>query len=228
MGVTSKVHPRVTIAKNLAKGLTRAPLTVKPLPPLKPYLKRPKFTKPPIHFVPPKPVPRPVPPRLPRIAPSSPFDRLPYPKAGNRILADDFATLSDSLQVVHSMQILSSALLGTEYGDARRALAIHNYEIVKVMSVFGTELEDPNDETLDSRRVLQVFPAELGKKQLNVILTEAVETMRVMPSLVGLTYEEASERLRSFLGDVTFPKTSMEMPSLGGMTLATARRLLTK
>ena len=90
------------------------------------------------------------------------------------------------------------------------------------MSVFGTVLDDVNDESLDNRKVIQVAPLELGTRRIAVILTEAVETRRFAPNLIGLTYKEASERLRSILGDVTFPSTPMNAPELEGFSVAEA------
>jgi hypothetical protein len=55
-------------------------------------------------------------------------------------------------------------------------------------------------------------------------LTEAVETRRFAPNLLGLSYREASERLRSTLGDITYPVSSMPANQLVGLTLAEAKQ----
>lgn len=95
-------------------------------------------------------------------------------------------------------------------------LASQQYEIQRAMSVFGTEIDNLADASLDNRKVIQVVPAVLGEKQVMVVLTEAVETRRFAPNLVGLTYKKASERLRTLLGDASFAGTPVSAPKLGG------------
>ena len=66
----------------------------------------------------------------------------------------------------------------------------------------------------------------LGERRVAVVLTEVVQTQRTVPNLMGLTYEEARERLEGALGDVTFSQTSRPAPDLTGRTLEEARTLL--
>ena len=172
------------------------------------------------------PIPRPGRP-LPSvpIAPeSNPLSALPFPASGDRIKADDFKHLSQSLRVIQDAYQLSGALFGRTFGEIKQILAAQQYVIVSVMSVFGTELDSANDATLDTRKVIQVLPVKLGERNVNVVLTEAVETRRFAPNLVGLSYAEASERLRVSLGDITFPVSAMPAIQLVGMTLAEANQ----
>jgi hypothetical protein len=154
------------------------------------------------------------------------FEQLPYPSPGERIRADDFATLSRSLKTIYDTYILSSALFGSEFGQAKLTLTSQQYAIHRVMSVFGTELGGADDESLNNRKVLHVAPAVLGERRVIVIVSEVVETRRFAPNLLGLTYTEASERLRSILADVTFPSTPAQAPNLVGRALSQARETL--
>jgi hypothetical protein len=163
---------------------------------------------------------------LPTAPGNNPFPKLSFPSPGDPIRADDFKRLSQSLRIIYDVFALSSALQGQEFGVAKLALTSQQYEIKRVMSVFGTEIEDSNDSSLDNRKVIQVMPLELGDRSVAVILTEAVETRRFAPNLMGLTYSEASERLRSVLGDVTFPSKPMNAPELTGLTVAQASKEL--
>jgi len=154
---------------------------------------------------------------------NSTFEQLPYPSPGERIRAEDFVTLSRSLKTIYDTYKLASALFGSEFGVARLTLTSQQYEIHKVVSVFGTELGNADDQSLDHRKVLYVAPAVLGERRLIVVVSEAVETRRFAPNLLGLTYAEASERLRSILGDATLPSTPRQVADLVGQTLNQAK-----
>lgn len=176
-------------------------------------------------------LPAPAPPPAPRPAPavpvapaSNPFEDLPLPSPGDRIKADDFKKLSQSLRVVYDAFMLSGALFGRSFGEAKSLLAAQQYVVTSVMSVFGSEIDNLNDSSLDARKVIQVIPAKLGERNVAVVLTEAVETRRFAPNLLGLSYREASERLRATLGDITYPVSSMPATQLVGLTLAEAKQ----
>lgn len=176
-------------------------------------------------------LPAPAPPPAPRPAPavpvapaSNPFEDLPLPSPGDRIKADDFKKLSQSLRVVYNAFMLSGALFGRSFGEAKSLLAAQQYVVTGVMSVFGSEIDNLNDSSLDARKVIQVIPAKLGERNVAVVLTEAVETRRFAPNLLGLSYREASERLRATLGDITYPVSSMPARQLVGLTLAEAKQ----
>lgn len=158
----------------------------------------------------------------------NPFKDLPFPSPGERIKADDFKKLSQGLQIISDMYTLSSAVFGRNFGEVKLVLTSQQYQIHKVMSVFGTEMENLNDASLDNRKVIQIAPVTLGERRIIVILTEAVETRRFAPNLLGLTYKEASERLRALLGDVTFPSTPMNVSQLIGLSLKEAKETFTK
>jgi len=176
-------------------------------------------------------LPAPAPPPAPRPAPavpvapaSNPFEDLPLPSPGDRIKADDFKKLSQSLRVVYNAFMLSGALFGRSFGEAKSLLAAQQYVVTSVMSVFGSEIDNLNDSSLDARKVIQVIPAKLGERNVAIVLTEAVETRRFAPNLLGLSYREASERLRATLGDITYPVSSMPATQLVGLTLAEAKQ----
>jgi hypothetical protein len=165
---------------------------------------------------------------VPSAPTSDPFEVLPFPNPGDRIRADDFKALSQSLLLIRDVFSLSGALFGQNFGQAKLLLAAQHYEIRRVMTVFGAEIEQENDTSLDNRKVMQVLPIQLGTSQVAIIVTEAVETRRFAPNLLGLTYGEASERLRSILGDVTFPSMSTNATQPVGLTLAQAQELLSQ
>ncbi len=165
---------------------------------------------------------------LPVVPGSNTFQDLPFPSPGDRIKADDFKKLSQSLKILYDMFLLSSTLFGRSFKEARLALISQQYEIHKVLTVFGTEIENPHDTSLDNRKVLQVMPVIPGERRVIIILTEAIETRRFAPNLLGLTYREASERLRAILGDITFPMTPMNTSQLIGLSLAEAKQVLSK
>ena len=184
---------------------------------------------PPRPTVPPPPQQQPAPPLAVPVAPSNnPFRDLPSPTAGSRIKSEDFRKLSQSLRIIYDANALSNTLFGHDFGEAKQALAAQQYTIQRVMSVFGTEIGHLADPTLDERKVIQVLPSELGERSVSVIVTEVVETRRLTPNIVGLTYSEASERLRAVLGDVSFSSAPMSAPQLVGLPLSEARRLLSR
>lgn len=157
---------------------------------------------------------------------TNPLTALPFPNPGDRIRADDFRSLSQSLVLIRNTFALSGSLLGRPFSQARSVLEAGNYHIVMVMSVFGTIIENLEDPSLDNRKVIQVLPVSLGTPQVVVVLTEAVETRRFAPNLIGLTHKEASERLRNILGDVTFPSVSKTAGQLVGLSLAEAQKVM--
>jgi hypothetical protein len=91
-----------------------------------------------------------------------------------------------------------------------------------VLSVFGNELGAAGDAALDDRRVLHVMPVVLGERRMLVVLTEEVESRRLAPQLVRLTYRQASDQLRGMLGGVTLPAAHGATPQLVGHTVAAA------
>jgi hypothetical protein len=155
----------------------------------------------------------------------NPFSTLPFPSPGDRIKAEDFKRLSQSLMVIHDSLLLSASLLGRTFGEAKQALTSQQYQIQRVMSVFGNELAELGDPSLDSRKVIQVVPLELGTKGVAVVLTEAVETRRSVPNLLNLNYQEASERLHGVLGDVSVPSNPMTASQLVGLSLEQAKSI---
>jgi hypothetical protein len=173
------------------------------------------------------PVPAPVP-IVPAAPGANPFAELPYPAPGDRIKADDFKKLSQSLKIISDMALLSAQLFGRTLGEAKGALAGQGYMVGRVMSVFGSEPGGPTDTSFDGRRVLQVLPAGLGDKNVLVLVSEAVETRRFTPNFttggVGYTYRQAVETMRSVLGEAGMAGLPMDAPSLLQRTLAQAAR----
>jgi len=139
---------------------------------------------------------------LPVAPPTSdnPFNELPYPSPGDRIKAEDFRRLSQSLAVLQQMTVLSAALFGHTLGEARLALAAQQFVVERVLTVFGREVPG-GDASLDSRTIVQVMPVALGERGLLVVVAEAVETRRLAPNLIGRTYGEARDLLRATVGD---------------------------
>lgn len=156
----------------------------------------------------------------------NPFKNLPYPSPGERIKSDDFKTFSRGLQAIYDIYRLSAALFGKDFGEVKTALVSQGYEIQRVMSVFGNEIKRLDDNALDSRKVIQIMPVELGETNVIVILTEAVETRRTVPNLLGKTYNEAKSLISNVLSDVTLPMTPVTAPNLTGTTLSNARGAL--
>jgi hypothetical protein len=163
---------------------------------------------------------------LPAAPPTAdnPFTDLPYPSPGDRIKADDFRRLSQCLAVVQQMAALSAALFGHTLGEARLALAAQQFVIERVLTVFGREVAGTGDASLDSRTIVQVVPAVLGERRLLVVVSEAVETRRLTPSLVGRTYTEARDLLRATVGDAG--GASVPVGSLVNLTLGEAQHTL--
>lgn len=155
------------------------------------------------------------------------FADLPFPNPGDRIRAEDFRALSSGLLMVRDALALSGALFGQPLSQARAVLTAQQKTISRVMTVFGTEIENLDDASLDNRKVIHVLPVNLGEPGVVVVVTESVETRRFAPNLMGLTYREASERLRNIMGDVTFPSGPMNVSQLVGKTLAQAQDELT-
>lgn len=198
---------------------------------LRPDLIRPDLIpRPPVASpLPPVPIPQPAaPPVVPPAPADNPFSSLPFPSPGDRIKAEDFKRISQSLMLVHDALMLSASLLGRSFAEAKQALVSQQYEIQRVMSVFGNEVGQLDDASLDGRKVIQVIPLELGTKGVAVVLTEAVETRRTVPNLMNLTYNEASERLHGILGDVSVPSTPMTAQQLVGLSLDQAKAVTGK
>jgi hypothetical protein len=170
----------------------------------------------------------PAPPSLPAPSGDNPFASLPFRSPGDRIKADDFNALSKGLKVIFDTYVLSASLFGVAFGQAKLALSSEQYQVQRVMTVFGAEIEDISDSSLDNRKVIQVVPAVLGERQVMVVVAEAVETRRFAPNLMGLTYSEASERLQGILGEVTFPSTPVNASQLVGLSLSEAKQILTQ
>lgn len=182
------------------------------------------------------PMPAPAPPAaavpalpvVPAAPGSNPFDTLPFPAPGDRIKADDFKNLSRALQIVADMTVLSGLLFGEAFGDAKLVLATQGYHIFRVMSVFGAEIDDLDDASLDGRKVIHVLPVAMGDRRTMVVVTEAVDTRRFVPNLMGLTYAEAQERTRALIGDVPLTGAPPTAPPLVGRTLAEAQQALNR
>ncbi|MDR5748848.1 hypothetical protein QCE73_37345 [Caballeronia sp. LZ029] len=177
--------------------------------------------------IPPSPAPTPAPaaalePLPPVVLPSAPsenpFDSLPFPSPGDRIRADDFKQLSKALKLVAEMTSLSASLFGMTFGDAKSALLGRGFHLARVMSVFGTEIVDLADASLDARKVVQVVPAELGTHELMIVVSEAVDTRRYVPNFDKLTAAEAAERLLSNVGQLP-AATPVAVPQFVGRTL---------
>jgi hypothetical protein len=143
------------------------------------------------------------------------------PSPGDRIKSEDFKKLSQSLRIISDTFTLCAALFGRPFGEAKQVLAAEQYVVQKVMSVFGTQI-DSSDSSLDGRLIVQVVPLNLGERNVALVLTEAVDSQRVAPNLLGLTYREAANQIRTTLGDITFPVSSMPAAPLVGLTLAHA------
>ena len=181
---------------------------------------------------PPAPPPTPAPP--PAVAPpmpvvpapptDSPFAHLPFPSPGDRIKADDFKALSQSLNILYNMVVLSASLFGTTFAEAKAALGGQRYSVQRVMTVFGNEITNLSDTSLDSRKVIQVVPAAPGSPQVLVVVTEAVDTRRFAPNLVGLTYRDAASRIQTLLADIPITGAPPAAPQLSGLTLTDAQQ----
>ena len=176
----------------------------------------------------PPPAAAPAPISVPPAPVTNPFAALPFRSPGDRIKADDFNALAKGLQIIGDMYVLSGALFGAPFAQAKQLLAAQQYHVARVVSVFGAELDTADDTSLDTRKVIQVLPAAIGEKRLMVVVTEAVETRRFAPNLLGLTYREAFERQRAVMGEGTFPSTPRTAVSLVSQSLKDAAQLLTR
>jgi hypothetical protein len=184
--------------------------------------------RPPLPTPAPAPAPAPAPPalRLPEPSPENVFMNLPFPSPGDRIRADDFKTLAQALRAIYDAHVLAGALCGVTFAEARTALATHRYQIVRVMTVFGNVLGSPDDPSFDAARVLQVWPAVLGDRNVTVIVSEAIETRRFAPNLVGLNYAQAMDQLRTVIGSAAMTGAPVTAPDLNGRTLAEASQAI--
>jgi hypothetical protein len=171
---------------------------------------------------PPPPVAQAVVPTLPVVPTENPFNHLPRPSPGDRIRAEDFRQLSSCLELVHDATLLSAALFGHTLAEARPFIAAQGRSIAGVLSVFGAVLSAENDPSLDQRRVVQVLPVVLGEAGVHVVVTEAVETRRLSPTLMGLNYAAVVDQLRGSLGQGTTPTVRIAAPSLVNLTLSAA------
>ncbi len=179
----------------------------------------------PIPMMPPTPVPQPTPtPVAPTLSADNPFQHLPQPNPGDRIKSDDFRVYSQCLAALQSACMLSATLFGRTLAEARPLIAAQQLTIERVMSVFGTMMSSAADPALEQRRVVQVSPVAFGERRLLVVVSEAVETRRLTPNLMGLPYAEASQRIRAAVGDATFPQMSVRAGQLVGATLGDAAR----
>jgi hypothetical protein len=173
---------------------------------------------------PPAPVPLAAPPveAVPLAPAESPFDKLPFPSPGDRIKADDFKALSQSVRMLYDLFVLSSTLFGLPYGDVRLMLASRGYRISRVITVFGNEITNLADTSLDARKVLQAAPAEPGRPEVTLVLSEATDTRRFMPNLQNMSYRTAQSYIQTLLGDVALQGAPPTAPQLTGMDLSNA------
>lgn len=205
-GTEIKGKPRIFEPQSIGKSISKAPFSrLKQTNLLKDVFSRPIL----------RPSATPVP-----TAPGvNPFKDLPFPSPGERIKSDDFKKLSQSLNIIHDIYSLSSAMCGQDFGEVKLVLLSQQYEIEKIMTVFGAEIDNLESETLDNRKVLQIMPIELGEKQVAIILCEAVESKRLTPDLKKETYMSSLTKLHSILADVTYPIDKFTIPDLTNSTL---------
>ncbi|BBH71860.1 hypothetical protein ACTI_85450 [Actinoplanes sp. OR16] len=175
-------------------------------------------------------VPRPTVPAVPPPPATDPFAALPYPSPGDRIRAEDFTRLSQSLRIVADCAQIAAQLFGRTFGEARTVLAGQGYGITRVMSVLGNEPAGPDDTSFDTRRVISVLPVALGGRDVVAVVSETVDTRRFAPDLssaaVSYTYRQAVETMRSVLGEAGLAGLPMATPELRGRSLAEAARQL--
>lgn len=207
--------------------LVNPEIKVLPRPPQPQPTPRPLPAPPPTTTPVPRPAPAPTP-TVPVAPGDNPFLELPFPTAGSRIKSEDFRRLAQCLTIIHDAFALAGTLIGHDFGTVKGLLASQQYTVARVISVFGNEIEDLADPSLDARKVIQVVPTELGGRSVSVVVTEAVETRRLTPKIVGLSYADASEKLRDVLGDATLNSTPTKAPRLVGLPLAEARRILSR
>lgn len=165
-------------------------------------------------------------PSLPSAPATNPFAALPFRSPGDRIKSEDFNSLARGLQIIGDAYILTSALFGVSFGQARLMLASQQYEIERVLSVFGAEISTRDDASLDGRKVIQVAPSVLGERRVLIVVTEAVENRRLAPNLIGLSYAEALERQRGAFAEGTFPAVSVNAAPLVGHSLREAPQIV--
>jgi len=207
---TVALNPRIA---SLVQPTIRIPPVVGPLP-VPPPVALPPAPSPP--------TPQAVIPTLPPVPTENPFNHLPRPSPGDRIRAEDFRQLSSCLELVHDATLLSAALFGHTLAEARPFIAAQGRSIVGVLSVFGAVLSAANDPSLDQRRVVQVLPVVLGEAGVHIVVTEAVDTRRLSPTLMGLNYSAVVEQLRGSLGQGTTPNVRIAAPSLVNLSLSAA------
>lgn len=157
---------------------------------------------------------------------SDPLQNLPFPNPGDRIRSDDFKTLSQAIRLISDTFALTGTLFGRSLAQAIAVLEAGKYEIASVMTVFGAELERYDDPSLEKRKVIQVTPVQLGRPDVVIVVSEAVETRRFAPNLLGLTYRDASERLHNIMGDVSFPSRPINASELVGLKLSAAQAVM--
>jgi len=208
-GVVMELSPD---ARRFRDVIPRPPL---PAPPAPPPLAVPPPAAPPVAL-----------PTLPRVPDDNPFNHLPFPTPGERIRSDDFRQLSLCLQLVQATSQLAAALFGQTLAAARPFLQAQGRVLARVMTVFGTVLDDPNDTRLDDRRIMQVLPVVIGEPEVQVIVSEAVETRRLSPSLMGLKYADAASALSASIGQGITAATPVRAPSLVGHTLGDSANLI--
>jgi hypothetical protein len=154
---------------------------------------------------------------------------LPFPSPGDRVKADDFKALSQSLKQLYDLFVLTSTLFGRPYGDVRLLLGSRGYQLARVVTVFGNEITDVTDTSLDSRKVLQVVPAEPGHPAVMLVLAEAVDNRLFTPNLTsGINYTTAVEQVKSVLGNTVRQGAPINTPQLVGLSLADAFNMIPK
>jgi hypothetical protein len=223
----ASLRSRLTLTPGFANriGATGAPGVILERPP--------RFLAPTPPVAPPAPPPpavAPVPaaalPTLPPVPDDNPFNHLPFPAPGDRIRAEDFRQLSLCLQLVQATSLLSAALFGQTLSAARPFLAAQGRTLTRIMTVFGTVLDDPNNTSLDQRPIIQVLPVIIGEPEVQVIVSEAVETRRLSPSLVGFNYETAARTLSSSIGQGAIAAAPTRVPSLTDIALGDAANVI--
>ena len=172
--------------------------------------------------------PQSAPPAIPAAPVETPFDKLPFPSPGDRIKADDFKAISQSLTMLYDLFVLTSNLFGRPYSEVRLVLGSRGYQLGRVITVFGNEITDLNDTSLDQRKVIQVIPAAPGTPVVMLVLTEAVDTRRFAPNLIGADYRTAAARIQSLLGDVPLQGAPPSAPDLQGLSLSEALKSVSK
>lgn len=165
-------------------------------------------------------------PALPPATQVNPFASLPLRAPGDRIKSEDFNALTKGLQIIADAYTLAGALFGVPFGQTKAQLAAQLYEIDRVMTVFGTEVSAETDPSVDGRLVIYVVPTSLGARRVMIVVTEAVETRRLAPNLLNLSYADAVERQRAALGQGTFPAVSATAPPLVNRTVGDVLRIL--